>query len=515
MTAGDYVQTVAFNPAGTELAAGTSGGAVARWALPDAKGAGAKGRPMALPTLKGPADVVFSVAFSPDGRTLAAGSKDKTVWLWDVTNPARPRPTGQFKGATSWINAVAFSPDGSLLADGSSDGSAQLWDVATATPVATLPDPGPVTTLAWDSGQHLITGAADGSVRVWALPPAVLAADGLVNGVAFSAAHPDMLAVASGNLQLWDAVRRVPLGPAVTVPGTSPGGAAFSPSGSVLAAGYLDGMLRMYRVTTAGGQSRLVSEGTVQASDTGYVENVAYSPNGRLVATADDDSTVRLWDVADPAHPRKVATLRGFGSYVFSVAFNRAGTMLAASSADKTVRLWNIADPAHPRQLGPALTGPANTVYSVAFDPAKPVLAAGSADRTIWLWDIADPAHPRRLGRPLTGPASYVYSIAFSPSGTMLAAGSTDDTVWLWGVTNPAKPAPLATLTGPSDHVYTVAFSPTGSTLAAGSADGSVHLWDTTAAAAARAVCSMGGDPITWSEWARYLPGTPYRPPCR
>jgi len=515
VTAGDYVQTVAFNPAGTELAAGTSGGTVARWALPDAKGAGAKGRPTALPTLNGPADVVFSVAFSPDGRTLAAGSKDKTVWLWDVTNPVRPRPTGQFKGATSWINAVAFSPDGSLLADGSSDGSAQLWDVATATPVATLPDPGPVTTLAWDSGQHLITGAADGSVRVWALPPAVLATDGLVNGVAFSAAHPDMLAVASGNLQLWDAVRRVPLGPAVTVPGTSPGGAAFSPSGSVLAAGYLDGMLRMYRVTTAGGQSRLVSEGTVQASDTGYVENVAYSPNGRLVATADDDSTVRLWDVSDPAHPRKVATLRGFGSYVFSVAFNRAGTMLAASSADKTVRLWNIADPAHPRQLGPALTGPANTVYSVAFDPAKPVLAAGSADRTVWLWNIADPAHPRRLGRPLTGPASYVYSIAFSPSGTMLAAGSTDDTVWLWGVTNPAKPAPLATLTGPSDHVYTVAFSPTGSTLAAGSADGSVHLWDTTAAAAARAVCSMGGDPIDRSEWARYLPGTPYRPPCR
>ena len=515
VTAGDYVQTVAFNPAGTELAAGTSGGTVARWALPDAKGAGTKGRPTALPTLNGPADVVFSVAFSPDGRTLAAGSKDKTVWLWDVTNPVRPRPTGQFKGATSWINAVAFSPDGSLLADGSSDGSAQLWDVATARPVATLPDPGPVTTLAWDSGQHLITGAADGSVRVWALPLAVLATDGLVNGVAFSAAHPDMLAVASGNLQLWDAVRRVPLGPAVTVPGTSPGGAAFSPSGSVLAAGYLDGMLRMYRVTTAGGQSRLVSEGTVQASDTGYVENVAYSPNGRLVATADDDSTVRLWNVSDPAHPRKVATLRGFGSYVFSVAFNRAGTMLAASSADKTVRLWNIADPAHPRQLGPALTGPANTVYSVAFDPAKPVLAAGSADRTVWLWNIADPAHPRRLGRPLTGPASYVYSIAFSPSGTMLAAGSTDDTVWLWGVTNPAKPAPLATLTGPSDHVYTVAFSPTGSTLAAGSADGSVHLWDTTAAAAARAVCSMGGDPIDRSEWARYLPGTPYRPPCR
>ncbi len=64
-------------------------------------------------------------------------------------------------------------------------------------------------------------------------------------------------------------------------------------------------------------------------------------------------------------------------------------------------------------------------------------------------------------------------------------------------------------------YVYTVAFSPAGSEVAAGSADGTVHLWDTSASAAARAVCSMGGDPIERSEWARYLPGTPYRPPCR
>ncbi len=506
--AGTYVQAVAFSPAGTELAAGTADGKVARWALP-----GTQGRPTALPTLSGPADVVFSVAFSPDSHRLAAGSKDKTVWLWDVSNQGHPRLKDQFKGATSWINAVAFSPRGTLLADGSSDGSAQVLNVATGVPVATLPDPGPVTTLAWDGWQHLITGAADGSVRVWSLPPADLAADGLVNGVTFSSADPDVLAVASGDLRLWDATRHTPLGPAVTVPGTSPGGAAFSPSGSVLAAGYLDGTLRMYRVTAA---DRLVSEGAPhQASRTGYVENVAYSPNGHLVATADDDDTVKLWDVTDPARPREVATLGGFGSYVFSVAFNRAGTMLGAGSADHTVRLWNIADPAHPHLLGGPLTGPANTVYSVAFDPARPVLAAGSADRTVWLWNIADPAHPQRLGRPLTGPASYVYSIAFSPDGGMLAAGSTDDSVWLWDVTNPGRPSPLATLTGPTDHVYTVAFSPRGTVLAAGSADGSVHLWDTDTGVAARTVCSMGGDPIDRSEWARYLPGTPYRPPCR
>jgi WD40 repeat protein len=151
----------------------------------------------------------------------------------------------------------------------------------------------------------------------------------------------------------------------------------------------------------------------------------------------------------------------------------------------------------------------------VAFDPAAPVLAVGSADHTVWLWNIADPARPRRLGHRLTGPGSYVYSIAFNETGTILAAGSTDDSVWLWDVHDPSRPVPLATLTGPSDHVYTVAFSPTGTEVAAGSADGSVHVWDTSVTAAAQAVCSMGGDPIDRSEWARYLPGTTYRPPCR
>ncbi len=138
----------------------------------------------------------------------------------------------------------------------------------------------------------------------------------------------------------------------------------------------------------------------------------------------------------------------------------------------------------------------------------------GSADRTVRLWNVADLARPARLGRPLTGPAGYVYSVSFSPDGRTLAAGVTDGTVWLWRVTDPARPSLVASLTGPAHAVYSVAFAPGGATLAAGSADGTVRLWDTMARAAASGVCATAGQPLSRAEWAIFLPGRRYAPPC-
>jgi len=133
---------------------------------------------------------------------------------------------------------------------------------------------------------------------------------------------------------------------------------------------------------------------------------------------------------------------------------------------------------------------------------------------TIQLWDITDPGHPLSLGSPLTGPVGYIYSVAFNPAGNVLAAGSGDDTVWLWDLAQPRQPVYLATLTGPAQAIFSVAFSPNGQTLAAGSQDHTVRLWNTSPQSTAALICATTGTSITPHEWAQYVPGRPYQPPC-
>jgi WD40 repeat protein/transcriptional regulator with XRE-family HTH domain len=503
-----YVQSVAFSPDGTLLAAGSADKTIRLWSVSSPSHPVALGQP-----LTGPAEQVDSVAFSPDGRTLAAGSQDKKVWLWSVATPARPISEGALTGATNWVNAVAFSPDGRSLATGSSDDRVLVWNLASRALTAALPQPQPVTSLAWDDDGRLVAGDSDGHVRLWTLPTPVLRAGGPVNSIAYGD-DGQRLAVGGTTLQLWDPVTRTQLA-AAAVPGpagTLVNAVAFLSGGSTVAAGYGDGKMQLWRMTH--GTSLTPLSQPVVASRKGLVEFAAFSPDHKLLATSGDDGTVRLWSVTEPAHPRLVATMDDSGTYVFSVAFSPDGRTLAAASADDLTSLWNISRPDHPTRIGKPLEGPASYAISVAFSPDGHTLAVGSADKTVRLWNVTDLARPVRLGRPLTGPGGYVYSVAFSPDGKTMAIGATDGTVWLWQVSDPARPRLVAALTGPAEQVWSVAFSPSGATLAAASNDGTVRLWDTRAGAAAAAVCATGGQPITRAEWSDYVPGRAYAPPC-
>jgi WD40 repeat protein len=505
-----FVQAVAFSPSGTTLAAGSADKTVRLWSIVRPGRPAALGRP-----LTGPRDWVLSVAFSPRGNLLAAGSRDHKVWLWPIARSGRPSgPGSPLGGPGNWVNAVAFSPDGTSLAAGSSDDTVRIWSVPSLRPTATLPQPRPVTALAWVGGTRLISGDADGTARVWTLPAPVLLAGGIVNSVAYSPGG--LLAVgSSGALELWDPARRTLIGQQV-IKGTFVNSVGFSPGG-ILATGYENGLVQLWRATPAGLAvlSPPFRASVVGSAGTEAVESVAFSPHQPVLATGSDDGTVRLWSVADPARPRPLAVEDDGKTIVFTVAFSPDGRTLAAASTDDLTRLWDVARPTEPAKLGPPLGGLSSYAIGVAFSPRGHLLAVGSEDGTVHLWNLRDPARPHRVWPTLTGPSGYAYSVEFSPDGRTLAAGITDGSVWLWNVARPERPTLLATLTGPGAQVFSVAFNPGGQAIAAGSADGTVRLWDTSLRATAAAVCADAGQPLTRKEWAAYVPGLPYRPPCR
>jgi uncharacterized delta-60 repeat protein len=222
--------------------------------------------------------------------------------------------------------------------------------------------------------------------------------------------------------------------------------------------------------------ARLPGTGVLKG-DGASVNTVAYSPDGKILATGDDDGFVRLWDVATQ---QPIGTLSSAGS-INSVAFSPDGTIVAAAGSDGEVRMWDVAT--H-RLIGTPLAGGATAINAIAFSPRGDLLAAGHSDGSVQLWDTAS---GQLTGVSFAPDAGAVASVAFSPDGTMLATGSSGDndvrgTVQLWRV-NSGQPigAPLEEASPNDPDVFpasSVAFSPDGTMVAAGDEIGDVHVWN-------------------------------------
>ncbi|MEU6069571.1 AAA family ATPase [Streptomyces sp. NPDC047082] len=489
--------------------------------------------PLATPLL-GHTGAVYLTTFSPNGHVLATASYDRTVRLWDVTDPTRPKPLGKpLTGHTSWVSTAVFSPDGHTLASASDDGTIRLWDVRDPAHPRALGAPltghgGTIYLLAFSpDGRTLASANEDHAVRLWDV---------------HAPARPTVLSTLTGHT---GAVRSV----------------AFSPDGRTLAAGGDDNTILLWNTADP---RRPAPIGTPLTGHTATVHSVAFSPDGRTLASGSADDTIRLWNVSAPRHGRQLgAPLTGHTGPIWSVAFSPDGTMLAAGSADSTASLWNVRNPAYPSQVGEPLAGSSGEMYAVGFSPDGRTLATGSGDNrvrlwsipasdmigrigayrpdgrvlataardgrvrlwnvqtpdrpvllseplttgerdlrslvfspdgrtlavltgtsnTVQLWNVADPGHPVAHGRPLALRTRFAGAdaLAISPDGNTLAADYDDRTIQLLDITDPARPRRLGKpLTGHTGYVNSLVFSPDGHTLASGSADTTVRLWNVT-----------------------------------
>jgi WD40 repeat protein len=231
---------------------------------------------------------------------------------------------------------------------------------------------------------------------------------------------------------------------------------AFSPDGKTLASASDDNTLKLWGVATGACTATL-------RGHTGRVNCCAFSPDGKTLASASSDHTLKLWD---PATGACTETLTGHTNYVRCCAFSPDGKTLASASW-KTLKLWDPATGA----CTATLTGHTNYVRCCAFSPDGKTLASGSDDNTLKLWDPATGT----CTATLTGHPAYVICCAFSPDGKTLASASSDNTLKLW---DPATGACTATLTGHTSSVLCCAFSPCGKTIASGCDDKTLKLWD-------------------------------------
>jgi WD40 repeat protein len=289
-------------------------------------------------TLTGHSDSVWSVAYSPDGQTLASGSWDKTIKLWNVK-------TGNLlqtlTGHSDQVRSVAYSPDGQTLASGSSDKTIKLWNVRTGNLLQTLTGHSDSVWLAYSpDGQTLASGSWDNTIKIWDVKTG------------------NLLQTLTGHS---DSVYSV----------------AYSPDGQTLASGSSDNTIKLWNVKTG----NLLQTVTGHSHSVRSVAYIAYSPDGQTLASGGWDKTIKLWDINTG---NLLQTLTGHSDRVRSVAYSPDGQTLASGSDDNTIKLWNVKT----GNLLQTLEGHSDLVFSVAYSPDGQTLASGGYDKTIKIWRL-------------------------------------------------------------------------------------------------------------------------------
>ncbi len=333
----------------------------------------------------------FTGGFSPDGKLFAAGGYGAPIKVWDMSSPGKEEIVVTAHNGKR-VGGVIFSPDGTrVLTESFADGKIRMWDPATGQKLQEIIDPDICCSMAFNpSGTQLIIGSKKGVAQI--RDPKNGKLEILLSG------HTNSI---------------------VTV--------AFNPDGTKIATESYDGTVKIWDAKNG---KQLIS---INVRTEGQVDRIAYSPDGKLLATTSADKNIGngqviVWEAATGKQLFSLGN-EPDAPAPWGLSFNPDGNLLAVGYSDHVVRVWDISTLKSQTQPLLVLRGHSNLVWEVAFSPDGTLLATASHDGTVKLWKVSSGSEPWTELTTLTGHTAEVSGVAFSPDGKYLASVRWDGTL--------------------------------------------------------------------------------------
>ncbi len=447
------VKAVAISPDGKKLFSGGEDSSITMWDM--LTGA-------VLHSFEAKKGEVTTLVLSPDGKWLVSGDTDHSVQVWDI---GERKMLETLPGHQGPITVAVFSGQGETLLTADATGVAKNWEFPKMKEIRSRTMNGPIREAGFSPrGQLLYALTESFDLKTWdaATGDEVLSYCGhkgyIAPGLSFSKSG-ELLVTGSADksMRLWD----VQAGKLLRV---------FEHSCEVWGTKFVSGDtkligqekkgevygLKLWDIETEDALCTMVGHKSI-------IWGIDVAPDGQFVASASLDATIKLWSIANC---KEVREFKGHAGSVYGISFSPDGKLIASGSIDETIKLWDVPSGREIRTL----EGHELSTDSVAFSLDGQTLLSGGSDNNLKLWDVST----GNLIRTFTGHADWVKEVAFSPDGKTAASASEDDTVKLWDV---ATGQVLRDFTGNDGDVLGVAFSPDGKWAASGGHDGVIRIW--------------------------------------